>query len=210
MVGLQQQRRAVVSDGSRYSSDEYVPPRQAWANGGRASPLNPATQASELPNTTSGHTRVNSGDNYFEDVDPRFAEQPPATNPLMPAALAPNYSNIGSSGNLHPIGGLDGNNSYEDIQQSGSRSPAESDRSNFTSVSQRGVNPRWGNGQHGAPMPRRPVQAQTQQRNDMLLNSNPDFQLPGGRGGRGGPGRGVRSPPGASASMTPGSAYPGL
>jgi len=117
--------------------------------------------------------------------------------------LAPDYANGGSSGSLQPLG-MDGNNSYEDIQ-SGSRSPAESERSNFTSVSQRGVNPKWNDARngYGAPMPtRRP--APQPQRNDLLLNSNPDFQLPGGRGGRGGPpGRG------RAGGMVPGSAYPG-
>jgi len=103
-------------------------------------------------------------------------------------------------------------NSYEDLH-SGSRSPAESDRSNFTSVSQRGINPRWNPGMGGPnPMPlpggRRPVPPP--QRNDILLNSNPDFEIPGGRP-RGGPaGRGGRfaprgpPPPGG---MVPRSAY---
>src|SRR4051794_4541782 len=50
----------------------YVPPRQAWGEAGRSSPLNPASQPAELPNQT-GHRRVSSGDHYFEDVDPRFA-----------------------------------------------------------------------------------------------------------------------------------------
>lgn len=152
----------------------------------------------------SAHKRQSSGDNYYEDVDPRFVDQPPQ-NTLTQGVVAPGYANGGSSGSLQPLGGMDGNNSYEDIQ-SGSRSPAESERSNFTSVSQRGVNPRWnggGNG-YGPPMPnqnRRPPP----QRNDILLNSNPDFQLPGGRGGRNGGGRG-RMPGGG---MVPGGAYPG-
>lgn len=169
--------------------------------------MNPASQPAELT-SSPGHRRVNSGDNYFEDVDPRFAEPPPA---LVPGPIATGYAPTGpSNGNLR-VGGLDGNNSYEDIQE-GARSPAESDRSNFTSVSQRGVNPRWNGapGGYGPPMPnRRPVNAP--QRNDILLNSNPDFQIPGGRGGRGGfPGRGGRGqPPPMGASMVPGSAYPG-
>ena len=146
---------------------------------------------------------MSSGDFYHEDVEPRFADQPPVTNSMVPPALAPH------NGGLHPHG-LDGNTSYDDVQ-SGSRSPADSDRSNFTSVSQRGVNPRWngGNGGNGygapAPMPnRRPPP----QRNDILLNNNPDFMLPGGHGpgGRGGgPPRG-RGLPGNG--IVPSSAYP--
>ena len=190
-------------------SRTYVPPRAAWGEGGRSSPLNPASQPAELPSPT-GHRRVNSGDNYYEDVDPRFAEQPPANSSLVPPALAPGgYSNGNPNNNLQPLG-LDGNNSYEDIQ-SGSRSPAESERSNFTSVSQRGVNPRWNpaQGGYGPPMPnRRPVNAPQQR--DMVLNSNPDFEIPSGRGGRGGGGggRGNRAP-GQIPGMVPNSAYPG-
>jgi hypothetical protein len=169
--------------------------------------LNSGSQPAEL-HSSPGRRRINSGDNYFEDVDPRFAEPPPA---LVPGPITTGYTAHGpSNGNLR-AGGLDGNNSYEDIQE-GARSPAESDRSNFTSVSQREVNPRWngGPGGYGPPMPnRRPVNGP--QRNDILLNSNPDFQLPGGRGGRGGyAGRGGRgqAPP-MGASMVPGSSYPG-
>jgi hypothetical protein len=203
MVGLQQQRlqrQTVDSDASRYSADEpYVPPRQAWQGEGRSSPL---SRPAELPGQI-GHRRANSGDNYYEDVDPQFAE-PRITAPSpVPAALAPGYSaNNGSASNLRPLQPvvrLDGNSSYEDLQ-SGARSPAESDKSNFTSVSQRGVNPRWNGGPGHAPMPnRRPLP----QQQDILLNSNPDFQLPG-RGGRGGGGRGP-----SPAQMIPGSAYPG-
>ncbi|KAK0723796.1 SUR7/PalI family-domain-containing protein [Apiosordaria backusii] len=101
---------------------------------------------------------------YYEDVDPRFAEPaPPASNysrprtpPLQPLQLA---------------------NSYEEIPQ-GARSPAESERSNFTSVSQRGINPRW---QPPPEMPqiipRRRV-GNNFRPTDILLNSNPDFELP--------------------------------
>jgi len=210
MVGLQQQRQNLaprdtqISDSSRYSAEEpYVPPRQAWQEGGRSSPLNPASQPTELPNANpSAHRRISSaGDHYYEDVEPRFADQAPASNTLVPAALAPGHG--GSSGSLQPLG-MDGNNSYEDVQ-SGSRSPAESERSNFTSVSQRGVNPRWNAPQngYGPPMPnnRRPPP----QRNDILLNSNPDFQLRGGRG----PGRGRAPGQIPGSGMVPGSAYPG-
>lgn len=93
---------------------------------------------------------------------------------------------------------------YEDAHAaSGSRSPAESERSTFTSISQRGVNPRWnppppmpGQGLYPPPQQRRPQQ----QRQDMLLD-NPDFQMPGG-GGRAPASRG------AGGGMIPGSAYP--
>lgn len=78
--------------------------------------------------------------------------------------------------------GYDG--AYDAHTQSGARSPAgESDGTDFTSVSQRGINPRW----PGEPMPPRRVhqQAAAARKNDLLLNSNPDFSLPPGRGGYG-------------------------
>ncbi|POR37585.1 pH-response regulator protein palI/RIM9 [Tolypocladium paradoxum] len=195
MVGLQQGRPpgrqdTVMSDGSKYSTDDaYVPPRAAWnENSGRNSPraASPAGSQQRPTVEVSGRNTppVNppQGSNYYEDVDPRFAGSArPNNHPPPPAEPA-----------------------YEDVHATvgGARSPAESERSNFTSISQRGVNPRW-NPNH-PPMPqyqgvpsRRPVQQQ-QQRQDMLLD-NPDFQLPGNRpqgAQRGGPG------------MTPESAYP--
>lgn len=129
--------------------------------------------------TSPGVARSDSG-NYYEDVDPRFAgpaeAQPPAAEPA-----------------------------YEDIHANngGSRSPAESERSNFTSISQRGVNPQW-NASNAPPMPYHqgpPPRQQAQRRQDMILD-NPDFQIPGGAAPHGGP----RGNPGT----VPGSAYPGL
>lgn len=215
MVGLQQQRlqqqrQTVDSDVSRYSTDEaYVPPRQAWGDAGRSSPLNPNSQPAELPSpSVAAHRRISSaGDNYYEDVDPRFATEDQATASAAVPGMASGYPQRNPSNQnqnlrpIQPVSNLDGSNSYEDLQ-SGSRSPAESDRSNFTSVSQRGVNPRWNGGPGYAPMPtRRPAP----QQNDILLNSNPDFQLPSGRG-RGGFPRGGRPSPGPG--MVPNSAYP--
>ncbi|KAG9231265.1 SUR7/PalI family-domain-containing protein [Amylocarpus encephaloides] len=220
MVALQQQnaqRQTVQSETSRYSTDEYVPPRQVWGAGaaGRSSPLN-HSQTPELPTRTAIPQRRESSDNYYEDVDPRFAEPPPAQ---VPSALAPGYRNESPVRDLRvqppqnqPLSGMDGSYSYEDIQP-GQRSPAESDRSNFTSVSQRGINPRWNPG----PMPTRGPNPGQQRREDLLLNSNPDFMLPsarGGRGGargggRGGPQGGLGRIPGGIPGMVPNSAYPG-
>ncbi|KAJ4205768.1 regulator of ime2 [Fusarium falciforme] len=198
MVGLQQGRipqrhDTYMSDGSKYSTDEqYAPPRAAWNQGdGRSSPRAPSPlvtgpSAAELPGrntppvTQQAMTGGNS--NYYEDVDPRFASNtPPGTssNNLQPPPIEPIYEDIHAN-------------------NPGARSPAESERSNFTSISQRGINPRW-NPNPPPPMPyqqvpqRRPVNQQ-QQRQDMILD-NPDFQLPNARSGRG---------PG----MVPGSAYP--
>lgn len=116
--------------------------------------------------------------------------------------------------------------SYDDLPD-GSRSPAASEASHFTSVSQRPVNPNWRPemgapaGQFGpypgpgGPMPRRPMRQE-----DVILEANaanPDFAIPGampgrGRGrGRGGRGGGMGPPPpsmlGPGLSNT--SRYPG-
>ncbi|RFU34501.1 hypothetical protein B7463_g1878, partial [Scytalidium lignicola] len=216
MVGLQQKKierhETDMSEGSKYSQDEpYVPPRQAWAENGRSSPLNPAAQPSAPSRSGSATRNKRASENYYEDVDPRFAaDEPPVQSNAhaLPPVLVPGPRTPPAGSGLLPIG-MQNELPYE---ESGSRSPAESDRSNFTSVSQRGINPRW-NGQpgYGPPLPgpgnRRP--GPSQQRNEILLNSNPDFELPGGRGGRnGGPGRGPR-PPNQGVGMIPNSAYPG-
>ncbi|TPX14446.1 uncharacterized protein E0L32_005410 [Thyridium curvatum] len=202
MVGLQQGRGPTsanrhdtyMSDNSRYSQDgggDYVPPRAAWNQGGGGSGRNsprmgsPLGRPAELPATRSPPPPAPSGgSNYYEDVDPRFAE-PPQQRPTPPPPIQVS-------------------NSYEDIPQ-GARSPAESERSNFTSISQRGINPRWNPPPpalmpgYGGPPPRRPVN-----RSDVLLNNNPDFQLPG-RAANNSP-----RPGGPNNGMVPGSAYPAI
>ncbi|KAH7037494.1 SUR7/PalI family-domain-containing protein [Microdochium trichocladiopsis] len=188
MLALQQGRIAppyrhdtMMTEASMYSQDDsqYVPPRQGWNQGqNRASPGIPSPlaipqriQESPIPAGPPGAHPAAS--DYYEDVDPRFA-QPPSLNR--------NDENI-STDDLHSA--------------PGSRSPAISERSGFTSVSQRPVNPRWnpgpGPGQGYGQMPqRRPVN-----RGPDLLANNPDFQLPG-------PGRGVIPRAGA------GGAYPAI
>jgi hypothetical protein len=133
---------------------------------------------------------------YYEDVDPRFA------NPLTSTAPAPvtHTSTSAAQPVAPPVQSTD---SYEDIRDmQGARSPAESDKSNFTSISQRGINPRWNPpppfpaaASGYGPVPRRPVPPST---NDVVLNSNPDFELPQTR----------VSPPRMGAGMIPGSSYP--
>jgi hypothetical protein len=148
------------------------------------SPLNvpgraAAQQVANRPSPALQQPPPQAGE-YYEDVDPRFLEQA-STTPK------PTSTTIKTT------------NSYEDIQR-GPRSPAVSEGSNFTSISQRSVNPRYNSppplptmGPPGSIVPRRPVN-----RNDMILDSNPDFELPGARSGGKKPG----------ASMIPGSAYP--
>jgi len=103
--------------------------------------------------------------------------------------------------------------SYENIPE-GARSPAGSDASHFTSISQRGVNPNWrpvGGPSPmgpGGPGPMGPPRHQGPRRDDIILGANPDFALPGMQmarptRGRGGPMRGgMRGAP-SGMSMGP-------
>lgn len=169
--------------------DTYVPPRQAWNQGpGRnfprePSPLNSAGRPAELPGDPAvpPQPHVPAAGEYYEDVDPRFAEPLAVHQPTPP----PVHTTSPQEDNLQR-----------------SRSPAESERSTFTSISQRGVNPRWNPpvpaqmvpGSGGNMASRRPVNHPPA---DVLLNSNPDFDLPS-RGGA----------PRPAGAMIPDSAYP--
>lgn len=137
------------------------PLRPGGSPGGRSSP-----GIGQMPKESS----------YVEDVDPRFAEPSVVAPPLFRST---------------PPTVIDTDETYDSIPE-GARSPALSEHSNFTSISQRGINPRWpGNqpafeGGMGMGIPeRRPVPQP--QLNNILLDGNPDFQLPGSRtAGRGG------------------------
>ena len=152
----------------RRSSGGMPSPRRA--SGGARTGDSPY-RGSPVPPAQSG-----PGGQYYEDVDPRFAGASARTAPAQ-----------NSSNSLHPRGPP--TDSYEDIRDipQGARSPAESDKSNFTSISQRGINPRWNppppsqQGYGMTAVPRRPLPPST---NDVLLNANPDFELPGTRTGQ--------------------------
>ncbi|KAL8766320.1 MAG: hypothetical protein Q9203_006503 [Teloschistes exilis] len=211
------------------------PVAELSAHGSR-SPLVPQLTStapnSNIQTNISGHNRYNSADNYYEDVDPRFAEPPQIQPPLMqanaplPSALtaglhphAPQHGIIENAHN-HSTGHLQPSQSYDSIPENthdaGARSPAISDGSNYTSISQRGINPQWQPppdrtmGMGGVPN-RRPVGPSQRD----VLNSNPDFELPiqGGRAGGGrlrAASRGHREPgmiPGMEAGG--GGRYPG-
>ncbi|KIV99505.1 uncharacterized protein PV09_08810 [Verruconis gallopava] len=217
--------------------DEYIPVRSQWIQRQPAPNINTNVTGNRAlspiqasPNSVSkysqsqalGHARTASG-SYYEDVDPQFAEVPPAASTVPPPMLTASSAAIppvlmtGGATELQRGPPLSNTNyqpseavpplpldtlrqeSQESLQE-GQRSPATSDTSHFTSVSQRGINPAWRPGMPPSgrgPPPPRP--------SDMLLNSNPDFSLPGmgptgrgrggfrGRGG-GGMGPGRRSP----------------
>ena len=175
--------------------------------------------------------RIGDGEGYYEDVDPRFVQPPPA---VIPSSLIPTNQKQqipSESQGLkvptahHPQQYLQRDPSYESMGDGGvGRSPAASDGSHYTSVSQRGVNPYWGQqpqgygdtygnpndggyyNQHPPPMPMHahsggravgPPRAKQHRQQDILLQDNPNFAVPGlggvGASGRGrGGGRGGR------------------
>lgn len=231
LVGLQQKRTSEGEDG------QYVPPRTNWnTSTPNASTSNLQENRSLSPPDEAAEARPLTQESYMEDIEPRFADQPapgglrPPPEMPQPLSSTPTPPPLATGGLAQPsmrppLSTLQvpaNSGGYDDTPQ-GARSPAESDLSNFTSISQRGINPRWnppppsmmGNGYGGPRRP--PPQRDT---NDMLLNTNPDFSLPGmgptgRRGGRGGMrggmrgGRGGGGMPGGN-SMIPGSAYPAI
>lgn len=141
--------------------------------------------------TPLSHTRKAS-DNYYEDVDPRFAPPEPTPQPdprrlpqhnqpshAVPSNLVPGLSSTHASRPhvVHAETNREVSDDYEELP-SGARSPA-SDHSNMTSISQRGINPNWrpgstdGHGRLGVPH-RRPVQEQRA----IILDANPEFEVP--------------------------------
>ncbi|KAI5801541.1 SUR7/PalI family-domain-containing protein [Peziza echinospora] len=233
----------------------YVPPRAQWQQneGASSGPVELAAENTtsdnapqgrnqetaainqntvELPGNSSdiplpaSTNRTQQSENYYEDVDPRFAgDAAPQTDVVpMPASLMAGYGRPGppppqhgnpsapynrpqyapGPGNSNAPGPPNRGLPQADGGYGNMRPPASypyndtqgppispslsvmSEQTNFTSISQRPVNPRWqGNGgPPGPPMP----QARPQQRN--VLAGNPDFELPSLAQGRGG-GRGA-------------------
>lgn len=174
-----------LSDGSKYSTDMYAPPRAAWGGApgsGRNSPRgeSPVNVHNRTPvDGRPPHGPPGPG-SYYDEADPH---QQHGRSPA-------------------PRGYPSQERLYDEQQYNdGSRSPVGSERSNFTSISQRGVNPQYYQNHPPMPNPRRTVQ----KRQDMILD-NPDFAVPGSkRGGGGGGGPAAASGP---QGMVPGSAYP--
>ncbi|KAL6713431.1 regulator of ime2 [Lecanora helva] len=229
-VGLQQKQRRHDSTSDYGGNEPYVPPRAAWTTNGtrglnsppntsplapvelpsQSTPRNQRPRSTSLPQSPPSHRRKqSSADDYYEDVDPRFASPPPHENPqhltqtsqttqssgTVPHALMPGISTTPSHHLHQPIHPTiehanDPHSSYEDFTDGQPLSPAESD-SNMTSISQRGVNPNWRPdsthrpGQSNLDVPgRRPSGPQQlpqhQQQRDLILGSNPDFEIPPG------------------------------
>ncbi|XHG09430.1 hypothetical protein AWENTII_012485 [Aspergillus wentii] len=169
-----------VSPSSLYSrTPSYIPARAGWNDTPHTAPSPSPVHAYGSPamDRKPHHTRSGS-DNYYEDVDPRFADEmhDRVPSPRLPSALMPG-----------PIGEPKPKDSVDDVPE-GPSSPTSSEISHFTSISERPINPRW------RPPPPRPNMGQL--RTNVLLENNPDFDLQAGRG-RGGAGTGIggRMPP---------------
>lgn len=204
-----------------------MPPRAQW-NSSTVADDAPAHHAVTMSNSTGNRPRVssNASGSYYEDVDPRFAEKSDVVSDLPQRNINVQQPQpVMNTQYVNHNPGLEAGNtnlphstSYEELPV-GARSPAESEGSHFTSVSQRGVNPNWRPGYGGefnSLGPRRAPQAG----HDMLLANNPDFELVppsgrfgvrGGRGGfRGGPmnmGGPGRLPPASAMGMSGDSPY---
>jgi len=180
-------------------SRPYIPARSQWnqrnmtpvMNNRALSPIQASPPQLSRSPPRPGARAPSAADNYVEDIDPRFAEPSIPTvlmpGPSPPTTLAgpPLQTDFAPPAADDPA--LRYGGSSESLPDS-QRSPAASDASHYTSISQRGVNPAWRpGGPAGAPLPQRP--------NDALLAANPDFALPGAGRGRGGGGRGRGSPP---------------
>ncbi|KZM19886.1 uncharacterized protein EKO05_0004317 [Ascochyta rabiei] len=187
------------------------------------SPVEMPAQLSQVggfapPNHNHSNSIDHSSD-YYEDVDPKFAEPVRQNPPPMPSSLVPGNMPGAYSSNPNLLSApqqlndpnLPRTSSYDDLPD-GSRSPAASEASHFTSVSQRPVNPNW-RPEMGAPAGNfgpyngrgggRPMRPE-----DVILDANaanPDFAIPGvgmgrgrGRGGFSARGRGRGMPPPAT------------
>lgn len=177
----------------------YIPPRANWAPA-PASPLyetgHPDSLQPEplqtaqptkglspshspvygLANPTPEPVRTNAEvTSFYEDADPMFEES--RQEPVVSAAPLPTALRPGPAGEPKPM-------ELEDVPEAPG-SPTNSEISHFTSISQRPVNPRW--------VPPTPPVQPAQQRTNMLLENNPDFDLQAGRR-RGGAGPGGRMP----------------
>ena len=180
-------------------------PRTGSPNYPGRTPYAPQT----APEQTQAHSQQAA---YYQDSENRYADRSPPPAEQRHDAYSPTHQQSFSQQPQYEPYSPTHQNQYQQepmyeeprthhSSNGRARSPANSDRSNFTSISQRGVNPRW-NGNR-PPVPNSSQQRIQQQRQDVLLN-NPDFQL-----GSSGAGGGASRQRGAGGQgMIPTSAYP--
>ena len=180
---------------NRMVDNPYGAARRSPDIGPALAPLDRAPNRSRRTSETG--TMIAS---YYEDVDPRFDDTPPEEfdSPAVYQPPPTSHSNQArhrqrSDDDHSPVSPIRRNyssNSLEDRPddyRSGPRSPAASTSSHFTSVSQRGINPRW----QPAPPPQFVGETtvyprRNRPRNDQMnfLSGNPDFELPVSRSGK--------------------------
>ena len=180
---------------NRMVDNPYGAARRSPDIGPALAPLDRAPNLSRRTSETG--TMIAS---YYEDVDPRFDDTPPEEfdSPAVYQPPPTSHSNQTrhrqrSDDDHSPVSPIRRNyssNSLEDRPddyRSGPRSPAASTSSHFTSVSQRGINPRW----QPAPPPQFVGETtvyprRNRPRNDQMnfLSGNPDFELPVSRSGK--------------------------
>jgi hypothetical protein len=126
-------------------SSEQTLPTTNTSNSRGLSPIqdSPVELPAQLSNIGLPNKEQETG--YYEDVDPRFAEPFNAPPPgSLPSALVPGVSNPHLNSSNHSLNTSDPNLIHNPpFENDGSRSPAASEASHFTSVSQRGINPNW-------------------------------------------------------------------
>lgn len=175
-------------DASIYS--DYVAPRQAWRTEERQPTSDSLDRSVRSPRSEA----------YYEDADPRFSEvhvAPPVASSFRRQPPPPNQSQQMPQTQRYyaPPQPVALGRPDDTEAPLGSRSPAPSVSSHFTSVSQRGVNPRYQETGYYNPPRQNVANVRRQRQQDMILSGNPDFELPA----RGGGGR--RRGPGASPGM---------
>ncbi|KAI1002350.1 hypothetical protein K3495_g5850 [Podosphaera aphanis] len=185
VTGLQFQKlpqeATVLSESSNYNIENPLDsPQSPWETNRSPPTSNSSIKAPDVmpKSAANGYGRIPTRDNYSP-----VSDYHPIRQTITPAPLAPRPTK--------PIVGIETrfgltSDAYYDEVGTGPRSPADSDISNFTSVSQRGINPRWNDG-GGYTGPRQmiPQRNPAQQKKDMLFNGNPDFALPPMKGIRG-------------------------
>lgn len=121
-----------------------------------------------------------------QSLDTMRDQSDPVDSSIIPAPLAPKPARM--TPKIETINPPE-NNENLDEYIIGPLSPVDSVSSEFTSISQRGINPKWKDESNKqAPiktMFHRKIEQQNKQ--DILFQANPDFTLPMGRGGRGMP-----------------------
>lgn len=220
---------SVYSDPRSSAAQPYIPARAQWTG---PSPLANGQNTGNPRGVRQGPPSVNhsrtGSDHYYEDVDPRFAVDGPLPSHNGPPSPVPNALTPGAPVQRYPspapisppfhletpdamprsgANNREADPAFEDAatMPDGARSPTESEASHFTSVSQRGVNPQWR--PPPGPTLQPPPRKMSHRRDDIVLNANPDFALPGMQSSRGG--RGARGAMGStSGRMTPAAMLP--